>query len=145
MKNFDKEKWLPHYRSNKGAVWIKCILSNDEQVFYDHFSGWVKLKARCESEGLCVVRLDLQYRSHDIQGFSAEDHPDCEGVYLIRSLLGEMGGACRQYYTTGFLKDGKIEKKMWLIPELIVEKETKDDISECFEEAIIYNGKKKKN
>ncbi len=142
---FDKEKWLPHYRSNKSAVWIKCMLTNGKQVFCDHFSGWLKLKAECEANNLFFLKIELQYRSHAVDVFSVEDG-SCEGFYLIRSLLGEMGGQTRQYYTTGVLKkDGKVEKKMWLIPELIIERNTSDDISECFEEAIIYNGKKKKN
>ena len=38
-----------------------------------------------------------------------------------------------------------MHKQMWLIPELIVEKELFDELDECFEEAIIYNEKAKKN
>ena len=52
--------------------------------------------------------------------------------------MGRMGGKSNEYYTTGILKDGTMHKHMWLIPELIVEKELHDDLDECFEEAIIY-------
>ena len=142
---FDKDKWLPRYRSNKKAVWIKCILTDGRQLFCDHFSGWVDIKSICDKENVFIAKLELQFRSNVVHVFSLEEEPYCEGVYLIRSLLGEMGGSTKQYYTTGVLKDGKIEKRMWLIPELIVERKTSDDIDECFEEAIIYHGQKKKN
>ena len=53
--------------------------------------------------------------------------------------MGQMGGESREYYTTGTLKNGIVHKKMWMIPELIVEKEYKDEEDECFKEAIIYD------
>jgi len=59
--------------------------------------------------------------------------------------MGTMGGASTNYYTFGVLKDGKMHKEMWLVPELIMEKEMVDDLDQCFEEVIIYNEKKKKN
>tara|TARA_Y100001963_G_scaffold117657_1_gene163725 strand:- start:799 stop:1251 length:453 start_codon:yes stop_codon:yes gene_type:complete len=142
---FDKDKWLPRYRSNKTAVWIKCILTDGQQMFFDHFSGWLEIKELCEANNLFIAKLELQYRSHVEHVFSLDEERDCDGIYLIRSMMGELGGDCRQYYTSGILKDGKIDKIMWLVPELIVERKTSDDISECFEEAIIYNDQKKKN
>ena len=54
--------------------------------------------------------------------------------------MGQMGAQNKKYYTTGILKNGIVYKKMWLIPELVVEKELEDDIEDCFEEALIYNG-----
>ena len=83
----------------------------------------------------------MQFRSHEV----TIDVEDAEAVYLVRSVMGQMGGESRQYYTTGRLEGGKMHKKMWLTPELIVEKELTDEIDECFEEAIIYNEKTQEN
>jgi len=148
MITFNKDEWLKHYRTNKRAVWIKCILSNGKQRFHDHFSGWVEIKKECEKDNLSIKKMELQFRSH-VEEIPID--PNYDGVYLIRSVMGTMGADCKQYYTSGILKNGRVTKKMWLIPELIVEKELDDDISECFEEAIIYsprwaihNAKKKK-
>ena len=54
--------------------------------------------------------------------------------------MGQMCSENKQFYTTGILKDGIVYKQMWLVPELIVEKELEDDIEDCFEEALIRNG-----
>jgi len=90
---------------------------------------------------LFVEELYLQFRSHEVE----IDVKDTDAIYLIRSVMGQMGNKTHQYYTTGRLEGGKMHKQMWLIPELIVEKELSDELDECFEEAIIYNEKAKKN
>ena len=59
--------------------------------------------------------------------------------------MGQIGARTKQYLTTGVLKKGTVYKQMWLIPELIVDKELEDDLSECFEQALIYNEEKKQN
>ncbi len=138
---FNKETWLKHYRRNKDAVWIKVILSNGRQLFCDHFDGWLKIKEKCQKHGLFIFTMELQFRSNVK---SIEIPRNCEALYFIRSVMGQFGGETKDYYTTGFLKDGVVKKKMWLLPELIVEKETEDDINECFEEAFIYNVQEKK-
>lgn len=134
-----REKWLEAYRSNKNAIWIKCELTNGEDLFFDEFDGWKLLKDRCENEDLFFNKLSLQFRSHKVD----IDISDCDGVYLIRSVMGQMGGDTKNYFTTGKVIKNKVYKKMWLVPELIVEKEFEDDIEDCFSEAIIYDQKKK--
>lgn len=135
----DKKKWLKKYRTNKSAIWINVQLTNGEEFYYDEFEGWRELKTKCEDENLFIQELSLQFRSHEV----TIDLEDAEAVYLIRSVMGQMGADTRQYYTTGILKDGIVHKKMWMIPELVVDKELQDDIEECFEEALIYDKTKK--
>ena len=53
--------------------------------------------------------------------------------------MGQMGGQTKNYFTTGLVNGDKVEKKMWLTPELVVDKEYEDEIENCFEEAIIYD------
>jgi len=53
--------------------------------------------------------------------------------------MGQMGGDTKHYFTTGKVLNDKVEKKMWITPELIVDKEYDDEIENCFEEAIIYD------
>ena len=130
------QEWVKHYRKNKEAVWIKIKLTNNQEFYFHEFEGWNSIKKKCESQGLFVKELHLQFRSHKIE----IDLEDAEAVYLIRSIMGQMGAQNKQYYTTGILKNGIVYKKMWLIPELVVEKELEDDIEDCFEEALIYNG-----
>lgn len=127
--------WLEQYRTNKNAVWIKCQLTNGEEFFFDKFSGWLFLKEKCAKEKLFFSRLSLQFRSHE----EIMNVENCDGVYLIRSVLGEFGGSVKSYYTFGRLVGDRVEKSMWLLPELIAEKHRVEDVSDCFSEAIITN------
>jgi len=68
---------------------------------------------------------------------------DAEALYFVRSVMGAMGMKTKNYFTVGYLKEGIVYKKMWLVPELMVEKELEDTLDQCFEEAMLYNGKKK--
>ena len=92
----NNDKWLQAYRTNKDAVWIKCKLTNGEEFFYDHQIGWTLLKQACKNNGAFVEELRLQFRSHEV----TIDVEDAEAVYLVRSVMGQMGGESRQYYTT---------------------------------------------
>ena len=130
----NRNTWLKKYRTNKGAVWIKCVLTDGEELCYPTHRGWALIKKKCRKKSLFLKEFSLQFKSHEV----TIDLTDSEGVYFVRSVMGKMGGVSNQYYTTGVLKDGKMHKKMWLIPELVAEKELCDDLEECFKEAIIY-------
>lgn len=137
MKN---NKWIEIYRKNKQAIWIRCILTNDEELFFDSFEGWKALKIKCDKEKLFFKELSLQFRSNKVN----IDIDNCDGIYLIKSVLGQIGGPTRNFYTTGKVVGNTVYKTVWMIPELIVHKDNiKDDITQCFEEAIIYNEAKK--
>ena len=129
-----KTNWLEQYRSNKSAIWINVMLTNNEEFYYDKYDGWLSIKEKCEKEALFVKELTLQFRSHEVE----IDLTDAEGVYLIRSAMGQFGGTTKNYFTTGILKQNKVYKKMWIVPELVVDKEIEDNIEDCFEEALIY-------
>ena len=136
----DREKWLKQYRKNKQAVWIRCKLTNGEEFNYDKFEGWRELKAKCDKEDLFLSELHLQYRSHKA---TIDISEAVDGVYLIRSLLGALGSDSKEYYTVGLVNGSNVSKKMWITPELVLDKEYEDEIENCFEEAIIYDKTKK--
>ena len=139
----NNEKFLERFRSNPDAIWIKCELTNGEEYFEDNHAGWLdKVKPACRKNKSFIKDMRLQYRSHEI---NVKNDPEAEAVYLVRSVMGQMGVDSKQYYTTGYLKNGKMHKQMWLVPELIVEKELCDELDDCFEKAIIYNEAKKAN
>ena len=45
-------------------------------------------------------------------------------------------------FCLGILKDGFVEKSMYVAPELVVQITTVDKVEDCIEEALIYNDKK---
>lgn len=129
------DKWIEAYRTNKSAIWIRCSLSTGEELFYDKFDGWLNLKEKCEKEKVFFNTLSLQFRSNKLD----LDVKDCDAIYLIRSVMGQIGSDTKNYYTVGKIRGTKVSKQMILVPELIVDKEFEEDVSECFSEAIIYN------
>lgn len=129
------KSWIEHYRSNKDAVWIKCELTNGENIYLDKYNGWLDLKGRMSRDRLFFTKLSLQFRSHEVE----LNVNDCEGVYLVRSILGQIGSSVKNYFTFGRIVDNKVHKEMWIVPELIVERNETDEITDCFPEAIIYN------
>jgi len=130
----EKTNWLEQYRSNKHAIWINIRLTNGKEFYYDEYDGWLSIKDKCDEEGLFVEEMTLQFRSHEVE----IDLTDAEGIYFIRSAMGQFGGNTKNYFTTGILKQDKVYKKMWIVPELVVDKEIVDNVEDCFEEALIY-------
>lgn len=135
----NREKWLKEYRKNKTAVWIRCKLTNGDEFNYPSFDGWKTLKEKCDKENLFFSELYIQYRSNQC----SIDIKDLDGIYLIRSIKGQIGVNSTHYYTVGSLQKDEVRKKMLITPELIVESEYDDTIENCFEEAIIYDQTKK--
>tara|TARA_B100002019_G_scaffold32126_1_gene26093 strand:- start:5 stop:427 length:423 start_codon:yes stop_codon:yes gene_type:complete len=135
----NNEKFLESYMDNKDAIWIKAKLDNGSEFYMDKHQGWRDLKKHCSETGSFLEELQLQFRSHEVN----IDIDEAEGVYLVRSVLGKMGGPTRDFFTVGILKGEEVRKTMWCIPELVIEESYTDNIESCFEEALIYNEKKK--
>ena len=137
----NNEKFLEQYMDNKDAIWIKARLDDGSEFFMDKHKGWRDLKGYCLDNRAFLEELKLQFRSHEVD-INIED---AQGVYLVRSVLGKMGGSTRDFYTVGILKGQEVHKTMWCVPELVIEKSYIDDIESCFKEALIYNEKTKEN
>lgn len=137
MKTFitSYTSWLEEYKKDKYKTWIRAILSNQVEIYLKDFSEWIDLKEYCKTNKLSISKVGLQYRSHSIE----IDTENCDGVYLIRSIIGSFGQSTRQTFTVGKLIDGIVKKTSWIVPELIKEIDSEDKVEDCFEEAIIYN------
>lgn len=129
------EAWLQEYRKDKYNIWIRVILSNNQEYYLKDYKQWFDIKDICKSNNLNVSKIGLQYRSHSIE----VDTDNTDGVYLVRSLIGVMGETTRNSFTIGKLIGNKVKKQIWITPELIEESMDEDKIEDCFEEAIIYH------
>lgn len=136
----NNEKFLEKYRTNKQAIWIKIKLTSGKEIFFEDYRQWQAIKDVCEKTGAFIQNFHLQFRSHEVK----IDITDADGIYFIRSVMGQMGGDTKHYYTVGVIRGDIVSKKMFIIPELVEEKSYEDDIESCFPEGIIYNGQKKK-
>jgi hypothetical protein len=137
MINFIRsyQDWLEEYKKNKYNTWIRATLTNNEEIYLREYSEWLELKDYCKQKNLGVTKVGLQYRSNSIE----VDTCNSDGVYLTRSILASFGQSERQTYTVGKVFESRVEKSIWVIPELIKQLEEEDNIDQCFEEAIIYN------
>ena len=136
----NNEKFLEKYRTNKQAIWIKIKLPNGKELLFDKYEVWKDIKSVCDNTDVFISNFHLQFRSHEIK----IDIEDADAIYFIRSVMGQMGGDTKHYYTVGVLRGDIVSKKMFIIPELVEEKSYEDDIESCFPEGLIYNAQKKK-
>jgi hypothetical protein len=127
--------WLTYYRTNKDAIWIKGILKNDEEIFLHSFKEWPGLANRLENERNFFKKLSLQFKSHEVD----LDITNCEGIYLVRSVIGQLTGYTKETITFGKVNGNNIDKTVYMSPELIVDESYSDTLANCFEEAIIYD------
>lgn len=141
----DDKKWADFYssdRNNVTKIFIKVETSDGKHWFFSDYEMWYEVKDHCEKNSVFIKDLHLQFRSNKC----IIELGDCEAVYLVRAAMGAIGQPTKNYFTVGLLKDdGLVHKQMWIVPELILEKEYEDSLSRCFEEAMIYDDKKKKN
>lgn len=136
-----REGWLTEYRKDKKLIWVRVVLSDGREIYFTDYKTWLSIKETCADEKLSVSIVRLQYKSH----VETTNVSDADAVYLVRSLMGQIGGETKNYYTIGKLVDGVVLKSRWLTPELIVEEKIEDSLDNCFEEAIIYNHARKTN
>lgn len=132
----DNKKWLPLYRKNRSAIWIRGKLSNGEEFNFDDTKKWREYKSYCEDNKLFFTELLLQFKSHQEQ----IELKGVEGVYIGRAIRGQMGSSNNtHYYVVAAVRGKKMYKKWWITPELLVEKEVEDDVTDDAKPAIIYD------
>ncbi len=132
----DNKKWLPLYKKNRSAIWIRGLLSNGEEINFDDTKKWRELKSYCEDNRIFFTELYLQFKSHqekiDLNGI--------EGIYIGRAIRGSLGSTDNtHYYVVAGIRGKRMYKKWWITPELIVEKEIEDDITDYAKAATIYD------
>ena len=129
------DQWLSEYRKDKYQIWVKILFSNNEERYFCDYKDWHLIKEYCQREIINVVEIGLQYRSN----YLGVDARDCDGIYLVQSLIGVMGEQSKKTYTVGKIHGDIVEKQVFLTPELIEDRVEKDSISSCFEEGLLYH------
>jgi hypothetical protein len=129
------EDWLKEYRKDRYRTWVKVTLSNNETRYFCDYKEWQKVKELCKKQHLNVVEIGLQRKTN----YVGVDTKGCSGVYLVRSVLGLMGQDAISTYTIGKIVGNKVKKQVFLIPELTEHRKEEDDITSCFEEALLYH------
>ena len=134
------DQWLEAYRADKYKIWVKVTLSNNEERYFCDYADWFKVKEYCTNSNIDVKEIGLQYRSN----YLGVEASDCDGVYLVQSLIGVMGEQSKQTYTVGKIIDGIVHKQVFMTPELVQDRTDTDPVSSCFAEGILYHHEKRK-
>lgn len=137
----NNQEFLKKYRTDKNSVWIKLKLTDGQEFYFTAYENWPWIKVLCNEKKIFIEEFQLQFRSHEV---SISIPEDIDGIYFIRSILGQMGSDSKHFYTVGFINDNRVKKDMYIIPELVKEKSYEENIDDCFEEGIIYDVRKTK-
>lgn len=136
------EEWYEEYCKDRDSTWTLVTLSNDKTIYFkeENYRTWLKVKDFCYENSLEITGMKFQFRSN----VADLDLESSDGVYLIRTIRGVMGGDSRNYYTLGLVSGESVKKDLWLLPELIIEESFEESVDNCFEEAIIFRDGKRK-
>jgi hypothetical protein len=140
-------EWLKAYKENRNEVWVKVSMASYRKVFvggprivesvvYFPVSEYDVWKDIVSAGGKMVIEIELRFRSNTLTINTSA----WEGVYLIRSVMGTMGGDSQHFIVLGQCVGHMVRKQMILIPELTTRTTYEDPMSECFSEATYLNG-----
>ena len=138
----NKNDFLADMRSEDYfSTWVNVKFSNGSELYFNQARHWKNIKAKCYKEEIEITSVDLQFRSHCENVYSGSGR----GVYLVPTVVGEMGGVSRECITVGVIDGDTVRKKIWTTPEIIEDKSYEDDVENCFEEALVYKNDKRQN
>ena len=133
------ENWCQAYTDddNRDRIWIYLKTSDGNEIHLQEYDHWLTIQDYIDKADIKILQAGLRYRSHLVK----QDVSNSEAVYIIRSVKGDMNGPSKECYTIGTLNDGMVNKTMWFTPALVEEMKTVAKIEDCFEAALVYNGK----
>lgn len=139
---FGKEQFLQVYRSlpekDRKSIWIILSMSNGEEIYLQQYDQWLTIQSYCHATGLTIDKVSLQYRSHVV----TKDTRNCDGVYLVKTVKGQMGGETKYCYSIGTVHGSTIKKTLWLTPELIEDLSFEDNVETCLSQALVIYDRK---
>ena len=120
------------------------FISNKEKLYDKDLKNISKKNIKSSSLDLHGYTLDEANKL--VEKFINKSHQEkidttgAEGIYIGRAIRGSISsGSNTHYYVVASIRGEKMYKKWWVTPELIVEKETEDDVTDEAKSAIIYD------
>ena len=141
---FGSEAWRTAYnkRSNRVITWVVLQTDTDDKIYFRNYKCWSSEFLKWFKENnIKIKKFGLQYKSHEY----LIDCKNADGIYVIKSVFGRMGGDSKQCFNIGVVNRGKVSKKVIGTPELLQTDEYEDTIENCFEEGLLLNNEKEAN
>lgn len=108
---------------NNGLV----VYQDDGREIYEESSSWLRLIEYCKKNSVYLTGFQIQFRDH------IERLPDNALGYFFSKGVSATWGVERTFnqFITGYIDEGQVKIKKWLVPELIVMENTTRTISAC--------------
>lgn len=129
----NKDTWLEEYRKDKSKVWVWVYLYDDSSFGFNEYTDWYEVIDKLRDSKKSISKIVLQYKS-TIHEFSLSGF---DGVYFVRSVLGEIGQDAIQTLTIGGVSQDKVYKQIFIKDGLIKKYTEVSNIGECFEKAML--------
>lgn len=108
------------------TLWI-CGLSNGMTVYQDddrpdHYrDSWSRLRVYCRNNNVYVTSMKFKFRSHTEEIGSISDRPNISGFFFIKAaLFGINMKKTERRYVGGYVEDGILKTKKFIVPELVL-------------------------
>lgn len=109
----EKCRWIVDLSDGTSAYQDDCREGYEEPI------AWRRLGEYTKINKLQINTLHLQFRSNIIHPIPDEAFP-LEGFFFCNKIVTFLGGGNLHFYVVGYLKDGKIYRKVYKTPELIL-------------------------
>tara|TARA_R110000751_G_scaffold289780_1_gene396064 strand:- start:651 stop:1067 length:417 start_codon:yes stop_codon:yes gene_type:complete len=119
------------------TIWI-ASLSDGTVVYQDDYrkgadpgSSWLRLKVHVEDNGLHIEKISIRFRSH------TEEVPEGEYYHFAKSIACMVGETQEDYFVLGIFNEGRMVRKWYSVPSIIVTKESIIDDIEKYRPHLI--------
>lgn len=140
---FGKEQFLSKYKQlsseERRNIWIIVHMSDESVIYLEDYSDWLTISDYCRGNNLKINSISLQFKSHIIN----HDTSDGDGVYLSKTAKGSLGGETKNCYSIGIVRNDKIYRTLYIMPELAEDLKLEDNIEDCLKEALVLYDKAK--
>jgi hypothetical protein len=109
--------------------WV-AELSDGRRVYMDDYrpcetqhSAWIRLKDLVAQEGVRVVSLYIQFRSHVESPLPRNQ----DGYFFAKGLMSGINGSQYGSFVIGYLQGESLKVQRWQVPELILTEEEERD------------------
>lgn len=128
------EEWVENYSKNKEAIWIIIKKKDGSRLFLENVKKWREIVQNNSINALDIESISLRFRSHELSLDMPKEKVD--GIYFCQSVIGDLSST-RHTLAYGVLVGNSMKKSFILVPDLIIDCTSEDDVSTCFEELIL--------
>lgn len=142
---FGANEFRDHYlslaESDRNNIFILVKTSDGQEIYLKEYKQWLTISDYCSKMDVRIDSVSLKFRSHVV----TKDTKGFEGVYVVRTAKGKMGGETKHCYSIGTLKNGLIKRTLWSTPELVEDMTFEDSVEDCIRDALVTYDNQAKN